>query len=307
MYWKKFIRNIIRDRQLYLFLLIPLVYVAIFHYVPMIGAQIAFKKFDANLGIWGSPWVGIDNFKRFLASYQFKRVLTNTLTLSLYSIIATFPIPILFALMINSLNASFYKKFAQTIVIMPHFISVVVVVGMLLQIFNSRIGLYGIVGEHITGTYPSDLFSSPSNFRHMYIWSEVWQTFGWNSIIYIAALSSIDPSLYEAAHMDGASRFQRICYIDLFCILPTVIVMLILRMGRVMTFGFEKIFLMQNSLNLVASEVISTYIYKVGLSSASVPDFSYSTAIGLFNSVINLILILSVNSVARKLGETSLW
>ena len=308
MFTGKRIRSIQRDWQLYLFLLLPLIYIVLFSYVPMLGVQIAFKKFNSNLGIWGSPWVGFMQFTKLFQSYQFERVLINTLTLSLYSIVATFPIPIIFALIMNSMNSERLKKVTQTIVIMPHFISTVVLVGILMQVFNARIGLYGTITEWLTGSYPSDLFRTPMSFRHMYIWSGVWQEFGWGSIIYLAALSSVSPEFHEAALIDGASRFQRIRFIDLPSILPTITIMLILRTGSVMSIGFEKIFLMQNNLNLSASEIISTYIYKVGLSSTGNTDFSYSTAIGLFNSVINMILISSVNFIAGHSGDkNSLW
>ena len=294
-----------RDWRLYLFLLIPVCYILIFAYVPMLGIQIAFKKYTVAGGIWGSPWVGLKHFEKFFHSYQFQRVITNTLRLSIYSVVLGFPFPILFALLANTLNSAAYKKVTQTIVNLPHFISVVVLVSMVNQVFGSRTGLYGIIGMKLTGTYPPDLFASAENFQHLYIWSGVWQNFGWNAIIYIAALTSVSPDLHEAAQIDGASRLQRVYHIDFPSILPTVIIMLILRCGQIMSIGFEKVFLMQNGLNLARSEVISTYVYKVGLTGKT--DFSYSTAINLFNSVINLILISSVNWISRKVGETSLW
>jgi putative aldouronate transport system permease protein len=205
----------------------------------------------------------------------------------------------------NSLNSRIFKKVSQTVVNLPHFISVVVLVGMLLQIFNSNTGIYGNLVNYLTGGTPKDLFASPQNFRIMYILSGVWQEFGWGSIIYLAALTGVSPELHESAVIDGASRVQRIFYVDFPSILPTVTIMLILRMGSVMTIGFEKVFLMQNGLNLSLSEVISTYVYKIGLTGTS--DFSFSTAIGLFNSVINMAMIGIVNFVARRIGETSLW
>jgi putative aldouronate transport system permease protein len=205
----------------------------------------------------------------------------------------------------NSFNSGIFKKISQTIVNLPHFISTIVLVGMLLQIFNSNTGIYGIFVEYLTGGKPVDLFSKPENFRVMYILSGVWQNFGWDSIIYLAALAGVSIEMHEAAIIDGASRFQRIFYVDFPSILPTVTIMLILRMGSVMSIGFEKVFLMQNGLNLSVSEVISTYVYKIGLTGSS--DFSFSTAIGLFNSVINMLLILIVNSFANRMGETSLW
>jgi putative aldouronate transport system permease protein len=293
------------DWQLYLFLLIPVVYIIIFAYVPMLGIQIAFRRYSARMGIWGSSWIGLANIKRFLESYQFIRVVFNTITLSALSIIVSFPIPIIFALLMNSFNSQRFKKISQTIVNLPHFISIVVLVGMLLQIFNSNTGLYGTLMRMITGVYPADLFSRPENFRIMYVLSGAWQSFGWGSIIYLAALSGVSTEMHEAAVIDGASRVQRILYVDFPSILPTITIMLILRMGTVMSIGFEKVYLMQNGLNLALSEVISTYVYKIGLTGTS--DFSYSTAIGLFNSVINMILISMVNLAARRMGDTSLW
>lgn len=296
-----------RDWQLYVFMLIPLIWVIIFCYAPMFGAQIAFRKYQPRLGIWDSPWVGFYQFKKFFNSYQFSRVMMNTVVISLYTILCSFPLPIIFALVLNSTRSHKFRTVTQTIVTMPHFISVVVLVGILLQIFNSRTGVYGTLMESIIGAYPEDLFSKPANFRHMYVWSGVWQQFGWNSIVYIAALAAVSPELHEAAQIDGASRFQRMLHVDLPAILPTITIMLILRMGSVMTIGFEKVYLMQNSLNLTASEIISTYVYKVGLSSAGTTDLSYSTAIGLFNSAINLVLISVTNFIARKLGGNGLW
>ena len=296
-----------RDWQLYVFMLIPLIWVIIFCYAPMFGAQIAFRKYQPRLGIWNSPWVGFYQFKKFFNSYQFSRVMMNTVVISLYTILCSFPLPIIFALVLNSTRSRKFRTVTQTIVTMPHFISVVVLVGILLQIFNSRTGVYGTLMESITGAYPEDLFSKPANVRHMYVWSGVWQQFGWNSIVYIAALAAVSPELHEAAQIDGASRFQRMLHVDFPAILPTITIMLILRMGSVMTIGFEKVYLMQNSLNLTASEIISTYVYKVGLSSAGTTDLSYSTAIGLFNSAINLVLISVTNFIARKLDGNGLW
>ena len=294
-----------RDWRLYVFLLIPVAYILIFAYYPMLGIQIAFKKYSAVGGIWGSKWVGLANFQKFFKSYQFQRVLANTLRLSLYSLAFGFPVPILFALLANTVNSARYKKITQTIVNLPHFISVVVLVSMVNQVFGSRTGLYGLIGQALTGSYPPDLFADANSFQHLYIWSGVWQNFGWNAIIYIAALTSVSPDLHEAAQIDGASRLQRVIHIDFPSILPTIVIMLILRVGQIMNIGFEKTFLMQNSLNLSRSEVISTYVYKQGLTGKT--DFSYSTAINLFNSVINMILITSVNWISRKVGETSLW
>lgn len=297
-----------RDWQLYLLLLVPIIYIIVFKYLPMGGLVIAFKNYKVRKGIWGSDWVGFDQFIKFFQSYQFKRVLVNTLVLSLYALVVSFPFPVLFALMINSVRNEKFKKFTQTIVNMPHFISVVVMVGILFSIFNSSTGIYGNLYRLVTGSNSApDLFGSAANFRHFYVWSAVWQHFGWDSIIYTAALSSVDPSYHEAAQIDGATRFQRVIHVDLPTIIPTIVTMLILRMGSVMTIGFEKVYLMQNSMNLSASEIISTYVYQVGLSAKGVGDFSYATAIGLFNNVINFILVMTVNKISKKVSETSLW
>ena len=301
----KTIQRMRNDWQLYLFLLVPLVYIIIFAYFPMMGAQIAFRKFTAREGIWGSAWVGFDNFIKFFKSYQFKQVISNTIILSVSTIIAGFPVPIIFALLMNSLTSQKFKKISQTIVNLPHFISIVVLVGILFQIFNNNTGLYGTVLQSISGVKAPDLFSNPRNFRIMYVASGIWQEFGWGSIIYLAALAGVSTDLHEAAVIDGASRFQRVIHIDFPGILPTITILLILRMGTVMSIGFEKVFLMQNSVNLPLSEVISTYVYKTGLMGTT--DFSYSTAIGLFNSVINMILIVTVNFFTRRMSETSLW
>lgn len=294
--------------QLYLFLLLPVIYLAIFAYWPMIGAQIAFKKFNFKDGIWGSPWAGLENFVRFFQSYQCKRVIVNTLRISLYSILVGFPIPILFALVLNSVRSARFKKMVTTVTYMPHFISVVVLVGLLIQIINPRVGLYSIfyAATH-NGSYPPDLLASASSFPHLYIWSGIWQDFGWNSIIYTAALSNVSQDLHEAAQIDGAGRLKRMIHVDLPAIMPTVTIMLIMRCGKIMSVGFQKALLMQNDLNIASSELISTYVYKVGLESATMMNFSYATAIDLFNCVINLILIMSVNAFARRVGETSLW
>ena len=296
-----------RDRQLYLFMLIPLIQLFIFHYMPMYGLTIAFKNFKPALGIWGSQWVGFDQFTKFLKSYQFGRIVPNTLILSLYTILASFPIPIIFALILNSMRGERFKKVTSTITQMPHFISTVVLVGIFMQIFNNRVGLYGNLVMRLTGSYPSDMFGSAANFRHIYVWTGVWQSFGWNAIIYTAALSGVSPDLHEAAQIDGATRFQRVLHVDLPCILPTIVIMLILRSGNVMSVGFEKVFLLQNSLNKSTSDVISTYVYTIGLSGSGTNNYSYATAINMFNSVINLILITLVNWISRKVGETSLW
>lgn len=292
--------------QLYIFLILPLLYLLIFKYWPMLGAQIAFRKFNPTQGIWKSEWVGLYNFKKFFNSYQFSRVLINTLRISIYSLVAGFPIPILFALALNSLRIEWQKKFIQNVTYIPHFISTVVIVGMLIQMFNTRIGIFGILYKGLTGMEAPDLLANPNAFPHIYVWSGIWQSTGWGSIIYIGALSNVDMEQHEAALIDGATRFQRVLHIDIPAILPTITIMLILRCGSIMDVGFEKTFLLQNNLNLRTSEVISTYVYKVGLAAGG-GDFSYATAIGLFNSVVNMVLLAVVNWISRYLNETSLW
>ena len=303
----KNLRNSIISRwQLYLFLLLPIIYLIIFAYVPMTGLQLAFKKFHMPSGIWSSPWVGFSQFEKFFDSYMFSRVLGNTIQISFYSLIAGFPIPIIFALALNSMKSYYYKKTIQLVTYMPHFISTVVMVGMLLQMINPRIGILGILYSAVTGGEAPNLIGLPGAFSHLYVWSGVWQSMGWSSIIYLAALSSVDPELHEAALIDGASRFQRVRYIDFPSILPTATILLIMNSGQIMNIGFEKVFLMQNNLNLRASEVISTYVYKVGLAS-SMQDFSYATAIGLFNSLVNFSLIIIVNQIAKRVSGEGLW
>ena len=306
---KAYLRRMRRNYQIYLFLLIPTIYIVVFAYVPMAGITLAFKKYNPNLGIWGSPWVGVKNFEKFFNSYMFERVLVNTLRLSIYQLLAGFPLPIVFALALNTVTANNFKKVVQTITYMPHFISTVVLVSMLLKIFNPLNGVYGKISMWLTGAAPADLLAEPNSFIHMYVWSGVWQQFGWNSIIYIAALAGVSPELHEAAQIDGASRLQRVIHVDLPCIIPTATIMLILNFGRVMGVGFEKVYLMQNDLNLRTSEVISTYTYKVGLGSAigGRTDYPYATAIGLFNSLVNMVLVFVMNGVTRRLSETSLW
>lgn len=299
--------DIKRDWQLYMFLLLPLVYIIIFAYVPMLGLQISFKDYNGKLGMWRSEWIGLEHFFNFFSNHYFIRTLKNTLILSAYSIVCSFPFPVLMALVMNSLRSKTYRNICQTISTLPHFISTVVLVGMLFQFFNSRYGIYGYVYYIFNGTRPDDLFASPTNFRHFFIWSGVWQNFGWSSIMYLAALAGVDPALHEAATIDGASRFQRVLHVDLPTIIPTIVIMLIMRTGQVMNIGFEKVYLMQNDLNLSASEVISTYVYKMGLSASGKTDFSFSTAIGLFNSVVNMLLITIVNKIADVLSGTSMW
>jgi len=297
----------VKNWQLYIFLLVPVAYLLIFRYYPMLGVQIAFKKFNAAKGIWGSPWVEFYNFEKFFKSYQFSRVISNTLSLSFYGLLAGFPIPIILGLCLNALRSQRYKKLAQTIIYVPHFISTVVLVGIVLQVFNPLVGVYGVLYSLATnGNIAPDILGKATAFSHMYVWSGVWQNMGWGTIIYVAALSSVENELHEAAQIDGASRFKRVIHIDLPKIFPTATTLLILNAGSIMNVGFEKVYLMQNSLNLRQSEVISTYVYKIGLAAGG-GDFSYATAIGLFNSIINFMLLVTVNWISKKISSTSLW
>lgn len=299
------IKRIYRARQLYFLLALPLIYIIVFQYVPMAGLQIAFKEYSISGGIWGSPWVGLKYFEKFFSDYNFKRILINTLRLSFYHLFVGSIVTVAFALALNCLQNQRLKKVVQTITYMPHFISIVVLVGMINQFFNTIIGAYGNVWYLLTGERAVDILGMPTAFPHLYVWSSIWQNMGYSSIVYIAALANVDQELHEAAQIDGASRLQRVFYVDIPAILPTVIIMLILRTGKIMGVGFEKAYLMQNSLNLSYSEVISTYVYKKAFGTAG--NFSYSTAIGMFNSVVNFLLITTVNRISKKLNETSLW
>jgi len=299
-------KNAAANWELYVFFLIPVAYIIIFRYIPMYGVQIAFRQFSFQKGIWGSPWVGLEQFRKYFTSPVFWQLLRNTLTLSLYSLFAVFPIPIVLALALNSITNAGYKKFIQMITYLPHFISVVVLVGMLYSLLNPRIGLYGVLFKTIAGTYPKDLLSNAKLFPHIFVWSGAWQNVGYNSIIFLAALSAVDPELHEAAMIDGASRFRRVLHIDLPAILPTIVILLILRCGSIMGVSYEKAFLMQNDLNRTTSQIISTYVYQVGLQSGT-GNYSYAAAIGLFDSVVNLILLVLVNQISKRINDTSLW
>lgn len=303
---KKLGKRIFKARQLYLMLFVPFVYLIIFKYVPMGGLTLAFKEYSAAEGILGSPWAGFKYFKKFFTDYNFDRVLVNTLRLSIYTLAVNFFIPILLALALNCITNHKVKKAVQTITYIPHFISIVVLVGIVIQMFNPVIGLYGTIGKTIIGSRPVDILGIPSAFLHVYVWSGVWQNAGWDSIIYVAALANSDQEIHEAAQIDGANRFQRILYVDIPAIIPTAIILLIMNSGKVMSVGFEKVYLLQNSLNLSYSEVISTYVYKQAFGTG-MTNFSYSTAIGFFNSAINFILITLVNQISKKLNSTSLW
>lgn len=297
------LKNILKNYQLYLFLVPALIYIVIFKYAPMYGLQLAFKDYKFIEGIWGSPWVGWENFRLFFNSYSFWLVIKNTLALSLYGMIAGFPLPIILALLLHHLPSKKYRKMVQMVTYAPHFISTVVVVGIINVMLAPQTGLVNIILKAM-GLNSVFFMAIPEWFRHIFVWSGIWQHIGWSSIIYIAALSAIDPTLYEAAIVDGASRLQRILYIDLPGIMPTAIILLILRAGRIMLVGFEKVYLMQNPINLKVSEILATYVYKTGIEQAR---FEMGTTVGLFNAMINFALLVLVNQLAKKYSESSLF
>ena len=288
--------------QFYLMLLPALICVLVFSYGPLYGVQIAFKNFKGSLGIMKSPWVGFKHFTDFFQGYYFWDLIQNTLKLSVYSLLVSFPIPIIVSLILNEATPKL-KRTAQTILYAPHFISTVVLAGMIIIMFSKSNGVINNILE-ILGMERYYFMGEESAFRHLYVWSGVWQEMGWNCIIYIAALSGVDPSLHEAATVDGASRMQRIIHINLPVIKPTIIIMLIMSVGNIASVGYEKVYLLQTDLNVAVSEVISTYVYKRGIVSQ---NYSFSAAVGLFNNVINVTMLLIANTISRKTSETSLF
>lgn len=295
-------RDMRANKFIYIMVLPVIAYYIIFHYVPMYGAIIAFKDFVPKKGVFGSPWVGIDNFREFFGSYFFKRIFRNTLLISLYTLLYGFPAPILMALLLNEIKNRIIRSTIQTATYMPHFISLVVVCGIIVD-FTSTNGILTRLSAYMGGS-GKNLLMQPSLFRTIYVGSGIWQHLGWNSIIYLAALSGINPNLYEAATIDGAGRFRQAIHVTLPGIMPTIVILLILQMGRIMSVGFEKIILLYNPTTYETGDVISSFVYRKGLLEF---DFSYSTAVGLFNSVINCILLVTANQVSRSVNETSLW
>lgn len=291
-----------KNYSLYLFIIPVLLFYILFHYKPMYGALIAFKQFSPKLGIMGSPWVGFDNFIEFFQSHYFWRVLKNTLIISMASLVFEFPMAIILALLINEVKNKMFSKTVQTVTYLPHFISLVVVCGLIVD-FTSTSGIINKIIE-LFGGEPSNLMQKPKLFVPIYIISSIWQETGWNSIIYVAAIAGIDSQLYEAAEIDGAGRFKQTLHVTLPGMLPTILTMLILRCGSIMSLGFEKIILLYNPITRETADVISSYVYRIGLQ-----EFRYglSTAVGLFNSVINLVLLVIANTVSKKVNETSLW
>lgn len=288
---------------LYLFLLPATVYLLLFCYWPMYGIQIAFKDFKSFLGVNGSPWVGLKHFGNFFNSPRFALMLGNTLAISVYSLLAGFPLPIILALLLNYTPNMKMKRFVQTASYAPHFVSVVVLAGMINVFFSPTTGFVNNILASL-GFEKIFFLGDPKWFRHLYVWSGVWQSTGWGSIIYLAALAGVSPELHEAAVIDGANKLQRIWNIDIPSIVPTMVILLIMSFGSLMNVGYEKVYLLQNDLNLATSETISTYTYKIGLQSG---QYSYSTAIGLFNNVVNFTLLLVVNKVSKVLSGSSLW
>ncbi|ULL17074.1 sugar ABC transporter permease [Paenibacillus sp. H1-7] len=300
--WVTIGRDLKRNKLLYLMVLPVIAYYLIFDYGPMYGLQIAFKDFSLGDGIWNSRWVGFEHFVEFFNSYYFWRLIRNTLLLNVYELIFGFPAPIILALLLNELRRQYFKRIVQTVTYLPHFISVVVIVGMLVD-FLAR---DGVVNQLLSafGIASKSYLSEPDWFRFIYVSSGIWQQVGWGSIIYLAALSNIDPTLYEAAKVDGAGRWKQMVHITIPGIMPTIIILLILKMGSMMSVGSEKILLMYNPLTYDTADVISTFVYRKGILEAS---YSYTTAVGLFNAVIAFSLLILSNSISKRVSETKLW
>ena len=289
--------------QLYLFLLPTIIYFLLFRFYPLYGLQLAFKNYRVVDGIAGSPWVGPDNFRRFFSTADFGKLMWNTLSVSVFTLVFSFPLPIILALLLNQLPSLKYKKTVQTTVYAPHFISTVVMVGMIFLFTSPSSGLINKIIEALGGK-AIHFTAEPGWFVPIYVISEIWQSTGWGSILYLAALAGVNPELHEAALVDGANKFQRVWHIDIPGILPTIVIMMILNAGKIMNVGFEKAYLMQTSLNIRASEIIATYVYKRGVLKSQI---SFSTAVGLFDSVVNMILVVTVNWISRRVTDSSLF
>ncbi|MCY4482951.1 MAG: ABC transporter permease subunit [Spirochaetaceae bacterium] len=296
-------RRILKHWEYYLLVLVPMAYIVIFKYVPMVGAQIAFRDFNVIEGMWGSPWVGLREFTRFFESPSFRRLIENTFSISLTRLLLGFPAPIILALALNEISQRSFKRSVQMVTYAPHFISTVVMASMIILFLTPRLGLFGVL-MRAAGVQPVNYLAVASHFKFVYALSDIWQHAGYGAIIYMAALAAINPELYEAARIDGASRLQKIIHVDIPGIMPVMVILLILEFGEIMEVGFEKIYLLQNPVNISASEIIQTYVYKIGIINAS---FSFASAVGLFNSVINFILLVGVNAAARRISSNSLW
>ena len=298
-----FAKTLKRDKYL-VYLFIPcFLYYLIFKYIPMFGIVIAFQDYSPYLGYFKSEWVGLQNFIDFFESIYFWRLIRNTLMLNVYDLLLGFPVQIIFALLLNEVTNQGIKRFVQTVSYLPHFISIVIVVGIMHSFLSPNSGIVNVLLNNM-GKDTIDFWTESKWFRPLYIGSGIWQGFGWGSIIYLAAISGIDPNLYEAAEMDGARRIRKMIHITIPGIMPTIVILLILRLGNMMSVGFQKIILMYNGATYETADVISTYVYRKGIAGG---EFSFATAVGLFNSVINLILIFAANTFSRKIGETSLW
>lgn len=298
-----FFKNIKRSWQLYIFVSLAFLSILVFSYFPMYGILMAFQNYSPIQGIWGSTWVGFDHFRIFFEGPFFWPIIRNTFMLSLYALIAGFPLPIILALAFNEVKDGFFKKFTQTVTYAPHFISMVVMTGMVISFLSPSTGIINHLLGFI-GIEPVSFLGEAGWFRSIYVWSGIWQSTGWGTVIYLAALAGVDPTLHEAAIVDGASRFKRVLHINLPAIMPTIIILLIMNVGAIMTNGFERIILLQTPLNLETSRVISTYVFEVGIGSLR---FSFATAIGLFNSIINAVLLIVVNFISKKVSDIGLW
>lgn len=296
-------RSLRKHWQLYLLIIPPVLYFIIFKYIPMFNVVLAFKDYNVIKGIWGSPWVGMKYFDQFFHNPVFGTLLKNTLYISLYLLAASFPIPILLALALNEVRSGRFKRIVQLVTYAPYFISTVVIVSIIMLLLAPNLGIVNLMLGRL-GLDSINFLGNANMFRSIYVWSEVWQTAGYSAVIYLAALAGVDPSLYEAARVDGASRVQKIWNVDIPGILPAAVIILILNVGNIMSIGFEKIYLLQNPLNTTTSEIISTYVYKIGLLNA---NYSFATAVGLFNSVVNLVLLVTINFIAKRLSNNSLW
>ncbi len=297
------VKDLKRNYQFYIMVLPALAVVILFIYVPMYGVQLAFKNYKFLKGVAGSPWVGLAHFRRFFSTYSFWQVIGNTLRISTSALVFGFPPPIIFALLLNEVKNARFKKMVQTVTYIPHFISTTVLVAMLFAFCNQTTGIINIFLQKL-GMSTQPFMQSEKWFVFMFVISGIWQSTGYNSILYIATLSTVDPQLHEAAIIDGANRFQRITHVNLPALIPTIVVMLILRTGTIITVGFEKVYLMQNALNMNVSEVLSTYVYKIGLIDTR---YDFSTAVNLFTSVVNCSMILIVNWISGRVSKNSLW
>ncbi|MDO4385852.1 MAG: ABC transporter permease subunit [Clostridia bacterium] len=295
-------RDLKRYKYIYIMAILPCLYYLIFMYWPMYGAQIAFKVYSPGKGISGSVWVGLEHFSKFFSSYYLARLIRNTLLISLYSLLFSFPAPILLALLLNELRCRWFKRCVQTVSYLPHFISTMVICGMIIDFTRSD----GLINDILAffGAQRQTMLLNPMLFRPIYIISDIWQGVGWGSIIYLSALTGIDQQLYEASAIDGAGRFRQMIHVTIPGIIPTITIMFILRIGQIMSVGYEKIILLYNGTTYETADVISSFVYRKGLIEA---NYGYSTAVGLFNSIINLLLILVANTISRRMSETSLW